>query len=807
MITNTKVARSHWTKGSTERVNRLRDSYFNYVPSIDIERAKVFTDAYQKYELEDMIVKRALAFKEYLATKSIGIYDDELIVGISGKKPRAFVFCPDISWMWVKDELDTIDTRPQDPYEISEDDREELRRVILPYWEGKSMEEYCMYQMTDEIRNIAVGTNIVFGENKTTVGGGETAVGYESIIFKKGFKGLMEEAQEKLDALDDTNIELYDKKQFYRAMIIVCEGIKIMMDRYVDLATDMAAKEANPERKAELLEIARICNKVPWETPDTYYEAIQCVNMVECLLYADENASGFNVGRVDQYLYPYYLKDKEAGILDDARAQELIECLWIKLAQNLYGTSAGGAEFYVGYQPYHGVTLGGIDKDGKDAANELSFMGLQATMNLHMHTPTINVRVNPVTSDAFMMKLADLIECGTGQPAVHFDPAAFDQLRRNGVKEEDLWNYSLVGCVSSQIPGRTTQWNEGTRYSYPVAVDWALFNGYSHILKRQMGIETGDARNFKTYEEFHDAVEKQLRYLVKIACKSCQINERAQQIYLPKPFRDLCVEGPMEHGLDVMYKGSSYYTAGPGLLATGIADLADAMAAVKKLVYEDQEITMDELLKALEADFEGYEDLRSKLVNGAPKYGNDIPYVDEIAKEFVDISVNEAEKYISIFGSKYMNGLVPVMANVPHGQAVWAIPSGRKAGTPLADGISPFPGYDKKGPTSIIKSVCTVDHTENGAGTLLNMKLTPDLLSTKEGKMKLVAMLRAECALKGYHIQFNVVDRDTLISAQKNPNEYADLLVRVAGYSAFFVDLRKEAQDLIINRTEVAEWQ
>ena len=803
---NTNIIRGHWTKGSTERVNRLRDSYFNFVPSIDIERARVFTNAYQKYELEDTIVKRALAFKEYLASKSIGIYDDELIVGISGKRPRAFVFCPDISWMWVKDELDTIDKRPQDPYEISEEDREELRNVILPYWKGKSMEEYCLYQMTDEIRNIAVGTNIIFGENKTTVGGGETAAGYENIIFKKGFSGLMNEAREKLNALDETDIELYDKRQFYRALIIVCEGIKIMADRYTALAEEMSEAEADPARKAELKEIARICAKVPWGTPDTFYEAIQCVNMVECLLYADENASGFNIGRVDQYLYTYYLNDKKAGILDDKQAQELIECLWIKLAQNLYGTSAGGAEFYVGYQPYHGVTLGGIDKDGNDAANELSFMGLQATMNLHMHTPTINVRVNPVTSDEFMLKLADLIECGTGQPAVHFDPAAFEQLRRNGVDEEDLWNYSLVGCVSSQIPGKTTQWNEGTRYSYPIAVDWALSNGYSHILKKHLGPETGDPRTFKTYEEFSDAVEKQLRYIVRTACRSCQINERAQQIYLPKPFRDLCVEGPIENGRDIMFKGSSRYFAGPGLLATGIADLADSMAAVKKLVYEDGVISMDTLLTAIEADFNGYEDIRLKLVNDAPKYGNDIPYVDEIAKCFVDISVNEAEKYTSIFGTKYMNGLVPVMANVPHGQAVWALPSGRKAGTPLADGISPFPGYDKKGPTAIIKSVCTVDHTENGAGTLLNMKLTPDLLKTKEGKMQLIGMLRAECALKGYHIQFNVVDRKTLLEAQADPSSHADLLVRVAGYSAFFIDLRKEAQDLIINRTEVSNW-
>lgn len=802
MMSKCKFERPHYTKGSTERVNRLRDNYWEHLPSVDIERAVVYTETYRESESEDTIIKRSKAFKRYLAEKTIEIYPDELIVGTSGKAPRSFVFCPDINWKWIANELDTIDTREQDPYYIDEADREAIRNEILPFWKGRSMEEYFLDNISEEVAKIAVGTNIVFGENKTTCGGGETAVGFENIILKKGFKGIKDEAEKHLNDLDENDISTFDKRQFYRSMILVCEAIKTLNDRYSALAKEMAKKETDPVRKTELIEISRITAKVPWETPDTFREAVQVVAMVESILYMDENSSGYNIGRVDQYLYPFYLKDKAEGILTDGQALELLECLWIKLAGNMYGLSKEGAMFYVGYVPYHGVTLGGVDKDGNDAANELSFMGLQATINLQMHSPTVNVRVNPATSDDFMLKVTELVACGTGQPAIHFDPAAFEMLKRNGVSEDDVWNYTLVGCVSPQMAGKTTQWNEGGRYSYPVAIDWALFNGYCNVRKMQMGLETGDPREFTSYEQLEDAVEKQLRYLVGIACRASQVCERAQQLRLPKPLRSCLVEGPMEVGQDIMY-GSSKYNAGPGLLATGIADLADSMAAVKKLVFDTKEISMDILLEALKNDFNGYEEIRERLINDAPKYGNDIPYVDEIAAKYLAISVDEAEKYTSIFGSKYMNGLVPVMANVPHGFDVWTLPSGRKATTALADGLSPFPGYDKNGPTSVIKSICSVDHTINGAGTLLNMKLTPELIKTEEGKRKLIALLRSESALKGYHVQFNVVDRETLIDAQKHPEKHTELLVRVAGYSAFFIDLRKDAQDLIINRTEV----
>ena len=802
----TKFKHDHWTKGVTERVNHLRDTFWKFEPSVDIERSVIYTRAYKETEAEDTIIRRATSFKNYMNERTIDILPGELIVGTSGKAPKSFIFCPDVCFGWVEAELDEIDTREQDPYAITEEDRELIRNELIPYWRGKSMEEYFMANVSDELRNVAVGTCVVYGENKTTVGGGETAVGFENIILKKGYKGIKEEAEAKLAELDKNDIENFDKMQVYRSMILSCEAMKIQSDRYADLAEKMAAEETDEMRKQELLTIAESCRRVPWEPPRTFREAVQAINLVEVALYCDEISSGYNIGRFDQYLYPYYKRDKEAGILTDQDALELLECLWLKIAESLYGLSKDGAEFYVGYQPYHGVTLGGVNEKGEDAVNELSFMGIQATMDLQMNSPTINIRVNKANTNEFLLKIADLIACGTGQPSVHFDESAMEMLRRSGVDESELWNYTLVGCVSPQMAGETTQWNEGSRYSYPTAVEWALYDGYSYIFDRQMGLHTGDPTTFKTYEEFEAAVKKQMAYLVGCACRCSQLAERAQQLRLPKPFRDCCVAGPMESGKDIMYKGSSKYFAGPGLLVTGVADYADSMAAVKKLVYDDKKITMAELIDALKKDFEGYDELRYMLIHDAPKYGNDDPYVDDIAKDCVKYSGDVADSYTSIFGSHYANGLVPVMANVPHGKAIWALPSGRKAKEPLADGMSPYPGYDKHGPTAVLKSVCDVNHADCRAGTLLNLKLTPQLIKDEAGKQKLVALLRSEEVMGGFHVQFNVVDRDTLLDAQEHPEKYSDLLVRVAGYSAFFVDLRKEAQDLIINRTEVSAW-
>jgi pyruvate formate-lyase/glycerol dehydratase family glycyl radical enzyme len=790
-----KADRSKWTHGSTDRINRLRDQYWQYPPTIDPERAVSYTKTYKATEAEDTIIRRAKALYNYFSERTITINPDELIVGTYGRVPRSVLVCPEVSWMWYRDELDTMATRPQDPYQIAEEDKEILKE-IFPYWEGKSMEEYFL----------AHTSGVVFGDNKSAAGAGEFAPGYGNIILKKGFKGIREEAEKCLAELDSCNIHLHDKRKFYEAAIICCDAVKLLADRHAEKAMELVKEETDKKRKAELIEIAAICNKVPYNPPETFQEAIQAVWFTQISLFTEENTTSFCIDRPDQYLYPFYQKDKSNGIITDEKAQEIFDCLWIKMAEIIYNISEGAAMIFSGYQPYHGLTIGGCTKDGEDASNELSYMALQASMNTRMHVPTVNVRVNEKTSDEFMMKVCELIEVGTGQPAIFFDETAWGILKNNGVHDKDLWNWCVAGCVEPQIPGKMTMWDEGGRFCYATAIEWALWNGVSKIVgPERIGLETGDPRNFKTYEELEEATAKQLDYLVKAACMACSVVERAHMLRIPKPLRSICVEGSMEKGLDIMQKGA-IYNVGPGMESTGVADLADSLAAIKKLVYEEKRISMDQLLKALDKDFEGYEDIRQMLINAAPKYGNDDPYVDNIASKFVELSCDMCGKYTSLFGSKYVNGLVPVIANIPHGEVITALPSGRKATMPLADGISPFPGYDKHGPSSVIKSVCSIDHTKNGCGTLLNMKLSPSLIASKEDKRKLIALLRAEGKLGGYHIQFNVVKKETLVDALERPDEYKDLLVRVAGYSAYFVDLRREAQDSIIARTENAAW-
>lgn len=799
------ISRKARTDGITDRINKLRDQYWSHIPTIDIERAISYTRSYKRNEDKDVCIKRALALYDYMHERTISIQPNELIVGTYGKKPRSVLICPEIVISWCKNELDTMSTRPQDPYQISDEDKEILRTDIFPYWEGKTMEDYYVANVNDDIKNVAYNTGIVFGENKSQAGVGEFSAGYENIILRKGFKKIKEEAIEKLNGLDPEDISNFEKRKFYEAAIICCDAVKVLADRYADEALRLSKEEKDPIRKKELIKIADICSRVPYEPPRTFHEAIQAVWFTQIMLFTEENAPAFTIGRPDQYLYPFYKEDLNAGRLTKKEAQELLECLWIKMAELIYVISEASSKYYSGYQPFHGLTIGGIKKNGEHAINDLSYMMLDATAHIRMHAPTINVRINENTPEEFLMKVCELIKLGTGQPAIYFDKTAMAILKRNGIPDEELWDWCVAGCVEPQIPGKTSLWDEGGRYSYATAVEWALFNGYSKVLGKQVGLKTGDPRSFKLYEEFEAAVYKQLEFLIKMACLNCQIIERAHQLRLPKPFKSLCVEGCMESGTDII-NGGAKYNLGPGLESTGVADLADSMAAVKKLVYEDQKIDMDTLLHVLENDFKGYEDIRQMLISAAPKYGNDDDFVDEIARKFVSASCDYCEKYRGLNGSKFLNGVVPVIANIPHGLTIWALPSGRKATTPLADGISPYAGYDKKGPSAVVRSVCKIDHIKNGVGTLLNIKLSPSLIKSEKDKRNLISLLKSEGKMEGYHVQFNVISTQTLRQAQKTPENYTDLLVRVAGYSAFFVELHKDAQEAIIARTENKSW-
>lgn len=798
------TARKKWKDGCTERINQLRNQYWSNRPEIDTERAVVYTRVYQETEGEPLAIRRAKALHAYVSEKTIHIADGELIIGTEGKKNRSATVCPDVCFKWMIDELDTMSERAQDPYYITEEDKRLLREEIFPYWEGRSMEDHFLENMDDELKNVGYGTNVIFGDIKSQSGGGEWAVGYENIVLKKGFAGVKDEAERYLAELDKDAQDYEEKSVFYQAVILSCESAKILGERYGAHAEALAQVESDPKRKAELLQIAENCRVVPYYPPKTFHQAIQAVWLTQVLIWAEENQQSACIGRPDQYLYPFYQQDIKEGRLTELQAQELLEALWIKMAEIIFVVSEDSAAYYSGYISFHGVTVGGVDRTGEDAVNDLSYKMLQCTMDLRMHSPTINVRINRKTPEKFMAKVCDLTKLGTGQPAIFFDETAIEILKKRNVPLEDAYGWSVGGCVEPNPLG-SHMWAEGCRYSYATAVEWTLFNGRTKYWDRVMGVETGDPCGFASYEEFEEAVKTQLAYLIKMSVQNTHVSEAAHMERLPKTVRSICTDGCLEKGLDCI-KGGAKYNTGPGLETTGLADMADSMAAVKKLVYEEKVFTMEKLVEMLEKDFEGYEIERQILINKAPKWGNDDAYVDSIAARMMAFCTEETGKYNSLLGYPFVTGVVPVISNIPHGEVTAALPSGRKAGKGLADGMSPLGGYDKKGPTAIIKSICSVDHTKTGCGNLLNMKLSPMLLKTEQDQKNFIALLRAEEEMGGYHVQFNVVDTETLLDAQKNPEEYSDLLVRVAGYSAYFTELRPEAQQAIIDRTELSTW-
>lgn len=799
-----KVNRKKWTLGTTDRINRLRDQFWKNDPELDICRALIYTRVYQENESEDVAIRHAKALLAYMREKPLVIGNDELIIGTEGAKHRSAVVCPEICYQWIIDEMDTMSTRAQDPYQISAETKAALKNIIIPYWKGKSMEDYCMANMSDELKSVGLGTNIVFSDAKSSTGGGEWSVGYHNIVMKKGFKGVRQKAEAALAALDRTDPQTWDQATFYEAVIITCEACRVMCLRHAEYAKELAALAPNPARAAELLKISEAC-RAPYEAPRNFHEAVQAVWFTQMMIWADENQQSCCIARPDQYLYPFYQADLKRGAITKTEAQELLECLWIKLAEYIYVVTEGAASIFSGYISYCGVTIGGVDENGENAVNELSSMMLQCTADLQMNNPTLNVRVNQKTPDSFMMEVVNLIRLGTGQPAVFFDEVAFRILENHGIPLKEAYNWSVGGCIEPHLPGKYHMWSEGCRYSFPIAVEWALFNGYTHYWKRDIGLKTGDPRAFDTYEKFENAVKDQLAYQIKICVESVHLSERAHRKRLPKTVRSILTEGCLEKGKDCLM-GGALFNNGPGLETTGVADLADSMAAVKKLVYEDRIFSMEQLVAMLDQNFEGYEAERQMLINRAPKYGNGDSYVDTIAKEMMDFVAAITMSYRNALGYHFVTGNVPATANVPHGEVTGALPSGRKAGTPLADGISPFSGYDKNGPTAILHSVCTLDVTKAACGNLLNMKLSPSLLNSEQDKRNFIALLRTEGALGGYHVQFNVVSNETLRDAQKHPENYGDLLVRVAGYSAYFVELRPDAQQSIIDRSELSTW-
>lgn len=785
--------------GITKRLQALKDNYLEQVPSITTYRARAITKIAKENPGMPKIVLRAKCFRYCCETAPLVIQDHELIVGAPNGKPRAGAFSPDIAWRWMEDEIDTIGSRPQDPFYISDEDKKIMREELFPFWKGKSVDEYC----EDQYREAGVwelsGESFVSDCSYHALnGGGDSNPGYDVILMKKGMIDIQNEAKAHLEELDYENPEDIEKIYFYKSIIDTTEGVMIYARRMADYAAELAAKETNPKRKAELLKISEVNRKVPAHKPDTFWEAIQAVWTIESLLVVEENQTGMSIGRVDQYMYPYFKADLEEGRMNEFQAFELAGCMLIKMSEMMWITSEGGSKFFAGYQPFVNMCVGGVTRQGRDATNELTYLLMDAVRHVKVYQPSLACRIHNHSPREYLKKIVDVVRAGMGFPACHFDDTHIKMMLAKGVSIEDARDYCLMGCVEPQKSGRLYQWTSTAYTQWPICIELVLNHGVPLWYGKQVCPDMGDLSRFKTYEEFETAVKEEIKYITKWTDVATVISQRVHRDLAPKPLMSIMYEGCMENGKDVS-SGGAMYNFGPGVVWSGLATYADSMAAIKKLVFDEKKYTLQELNEGLKADFANNDRMRTDCLN-APKYGNDDDYADLIAADLINFTEAEHRKYKTLY-SVLSHGTLSISNNTPFGQMTGASANGRKAWTPLSDGISPTQGADFKGPTAIIKSISKMSNDSMNIGMVHNFKIMTGLLDTPEGEESLITLLKTACHLGNGEMQFNYLDNNTLIEAQKHPEQYRDLIVRVAGYSAFFVELCKDVQDEIISRT------
>lgn len=780
------------------RIEKLLKGYWECTPEVDIERAILYTQSYMESEGEDVLMRRARAFKAYCTLREINMPDDQLIVGDTAKHPRGGVVDPIFHCGWLSQEVDTISTRKQDPYYISNEDKKILKEKIFPYWKGKSVSEHWLKQIPEHIKELAVKTGIIDVEIKTQSAAGETAPYWERIM-EKGLGQIKEEAMKKIEALDETDPEEFQKILFFKASLLTLEG----MSTYIERFADMAKKEslsATGQRKAELEAISVNCFQLAHGKPETFWQGLQLVYfiLVGCMM--EGNGPSYSPGRVDQYLYQLYDNDIKNGALTVEKALELIEAFYIKTAETTWFLSENAVMYFAGYQPFHSTIVGGVDKHGIDATNELSYLFLTAKMDVQLHGPSLCARVHQQSPEDFIIHVAKLARLGTGFPAIYNDEVAIKMMLLSGGTMEEARNYQMVGCVEPFIGGKMAKWSDGGHYNFASAMEFVLTNGRSVINdSKVLGIQTGNPEEM-TFEEIKEAVKTQLAYMIKSISICANVNEKVCAQLTPYPFVSTLLDGTYQTAKDLTVGGVKY-TVGPALIGTGIADLINSLSAIKTHVFDKKTITMEQMITAMDHNFQGYEDIRMALQNGTPMYGNDMEDVDKMAGEMTDFAYDIISSCKSWRGPHFISGLYPVSSHVPHGLVVGALPYGRLSGKALADGCSPNGGTDHDGPTAILKSVSKINHEVHTSGTLLNMRLDPASVEGEFGLRRISQIIRSFVDLNIYHIQFNVVSSEVLKCAQENPEDYKSLIVRVAGYSAYFTELCKEMQDDIINRT------
>ncbi len=781
----------------TPRVEKIRQNYVNTKPSISYERARIWTESFKRTEGQPAAIRTAQAFYDTCNELCVNIFEGELIVGASGEFRKCGILTPEFAWKWVDDEMDNFPSRPQDPYEMTDEQRKFVRENIFPYWKGKSVEDAFLARTSEETKKIGVDTGFLDTDSKWRNGIGEISPDYIDQLFPKGFGGIKREAEEYMAELNEAIPEDKDKMVFYRSIILVSDGIVRLANRYSEKAKEMAAEEKDEARKAELLEIAEVCAKVPENPPTSFREALQFAWFVQLGGIISENPLALNPGRFDQYMYPYYKADEEAGKIDYDTALELVECLWLKYSEWAWTISANTADFFAGYTNFENLTVGGSTVSGGDGTNTISYMAIQATKETKCHQPTLSCRIHPDCPPEFMEAVTDLVSTGCGFPAIHSDRTGYQMLSNLGYAPEDAKDWNNCGCVVPHSR-KTFEWTSSCNISFAAALEFALNEGRSRLMDELVALPEKDPKTFESYEEIEAALLRQFSFMVKHGVISLLTAQKIHKEQAPRPFLSACNEYCLKNGKDLV-DGGAKYNIGPVFTGVGLSVTANSLAVMKKLVFEDKVTTMAEIIDALNHNWEGYEELRAKA-QAVPKYGNDDDYVDSIAKKLADYFYHDVTSYKDIYGHHFVTAFMGISNYLPTGKVLGATPDGRKAKDPINEGVSPYTGTDTSTCLASLRSSAKLNHDIHSGGTLLNLRLNHDLVATKRGRANLGAMLQSYFALGAFHVQFNTISNEVLKDAQAHPENYKDLLVRVAGYSTQFVNLSKSMQDSIMAR-------
>jgi formate C-acetyltransferase len=798
--------------GGRDRAYKISNTFKGKKPIIDIERAKYFTESIKQTEGQALVLRWAKALKHISENVTVYIDDHQLLVGRAGHQGRYGILYPELDGDFLDLSIEQLPQRMESPFDISQEDADVVINEISPYWKGKTFHEKLAEEMPEDTLKLTyypddvLRSRYVVNETASFRSSLQWVHDYEKVL-KKGFKGIKEGAIEQLEALDPLSpVDNMEKRPYLEAIVIVCDAIVIWSKRHGKLAQEMAKTESDPLRKNELEIIAQNCTWVPENSARNFYEAVQSQWFTQMFSRIEQKTGTIiSNGRMDQYLYPFYKRDLELGLVDEDKALELFECMWLGMAQfiDLYISPTGGA-FNEGYAHWEAVTIGGQTSDGRDATNDLSYLLLRSKREFPMHYPDLAARIHSRSPERFLFEITETIKEGSGFPKLINDEEVIPLLIAKGADFKEANDYAVSGCSEARMPNRDTYTSGCAYINFAAAVEMTLYNGRMKLYGEEpISIETGDPRNFKTWEEFFGAYLAHQTNFLKHAFiqQHIIINLRPKHFAAPlgSALHDLCMKDCKDlhspkigGGIDLGY-----------FEFMGFGTVIDSLAAIKKLVFEEKKITMDELIAALDSNYEGKEAVRQMLLN-TPKYGNNDAYADAIGKTLDEEALKFTQKYSKELGVHLDLRYVPFTSHVPFGKVVSATPNGRKAFTPLSDGSSASQGADVKGPTAVLLSNFNTKNYNyrERAARLINIKFSPATVAGEEGSQKLVSFIRTWCDLKIWHVQFNIINTQTLIAAQKDPEKYRDLIVRVAGYSAYFVDLSPDLQNDLIARTE-----